>query len=488
MNLRLLAVCLSLPACRVVATSRRDVKGSYIVKLCGAPLEREAAAALAASVGAKVKHVYTRAISGFSVTDCSAKAAKALKNKPEVCSVRPSPRRFREEAGSAGQKNSGQKPHDAVNFWGKNRVLGLPLDHRGGQGAFSGKGSSIVIIDTGLDTTHQEFSNTDERVVANIADCVAGWRYFPSWGWDTLAAANKTVADTLNNDHHSHGTHVSGTAAGKNVGIAPRADVYHIKAGGAHFSEADELCAMETIADALNQGHLTEKTVLSMSLGGACQAPLGLSPDPKVTDGFLQNPATCRDATQSLTGTDDHFKAFLAKGVAITIAAGNEADDACFYTPAASPSAVTVGASKRSDAMYDFTNYGACVDTMAPGVDIWSSQTSHLTKPAGAQDMYSVKSGTSMATPLVAGTTALFLEALGAGASALDAQYAMLHANKPSVVAPTAQSLPEKVCRSCMPDERGDRSSAARSRGRLQYLGRRPHRRVPACKTASLSY
>ena len=87
--------------------------------------------------------------------------------------------------------------------------------------------------------------------------------------------------------------------------------------------------------------------------------------------------------------------------------------------------------------MYDFTNYGACVDTMAPGVDIWSSQTSHLTKPAGAQDVYSVKSGTSMATPLVAGTTALFLEALGAGASALDAQYAMLHANKPSVVAPS---------------------------------------------------
>ena len=284
MNLRLLAVCLSLPACRVAATSPRDVKGSYIVKLCGAPLEREAAAALAATVGAKVKHVYTRAISGFSVTDCSAKAAKALKNKPEVCSVRQSPRRAHEEAGSAGQKNSDQKPHHAIDFWGKNRVLDLPLDHRGGQGALSGKGASIVIIDTGLDTTHVEFSNTDERVVANIADCVEGWRYFPSWGWDTLAAANKTVADTLNNDHHSHGTHVSGTAAGKNVGIAPRADIYHIRVvnGDGRSSEADELCAMETIADALNQGHLTNKTVLSMSLRGACQA--GLSPDPKVPD------------------------------------------------------------------------------------------------------------------------------------------------------------------------------------------------------------
>ena len=381
MNLRLLVFCLSLRACRVAATSPRDVKDSYIVKLCGAPLAREAAAALAASVGAKVKHVYTRAISGFSVTDCSDEAAKALNNKPGVCSVRPSPRRAREEAGSAGQKNSGQKPHDAINFWGKNRVLGLPLDHRGGQGALSGKGASIVIIDTGLDTTHQEFSNTDERVVANIADCVAGWRYFPSWGWDTLAAANKTVADTLNNDYDGHGTHVSGTAAGKNVGIAPRADVYHIKAGNGHFSEADELCAMETIADALNQGHLTNKTVLSMSIQGACQA--GLSPDPKVPDGFVQNPATCRDAAQSLTRTDDHFKPFLAKGAAITTIAGNFADDACFYTPGASPSAVTVSFDDLQS-LLDFVKRGASVVVRAGRVAV--SRFAPLTSRRGRWD------------------------------------------------------------------------------------------------------
>ena len=388
MNLRLLAVCLSLPACRAAA-SPRDVKSSYIVKLCGAPLEREAAAALAASVGAKVQHVYKHAISGFSVTDCSAKAAKALKNKPEVCSVRPSPRRFFEEAGPAGQKDSGQRPYHAIDFWGKKRVLDIPLRRRGRghqiQGPLRGKGASIVIIDSGLDTTHVEFSNRDERVVANIADCVEGWRYFPSWGWDTLAAANKTVADTLNNDYNSHGTHVSGTAAGKNVGIAPSADIYHIRVldGDGRSSEARDLCAMETIAEALNQGHLTKKTVISASLGGQCQA--GHSPHPKVRDGQLQNPAICRDASQSLVGTDDYFKPFLAKGAAITLSAGNDGDDACFYTPAASPSAVTVGASSRTDTMADFTNYGACVNTMAPGVDIWSSLTSHLTMPAGAQ-------------------------------------------------------------------------------------------------------
>ena len=288
MNLRLLAVCLSLPACRAAA-SPRDVKSSYIVKLCGAPLEREAAAALAATVGAKVKHVYKRAISGFSVTDCSVKAAKALKNKPEVCSVRPSPRRFFEEAGPASQKDSGQRPYHAIDFWGKKRVLDIPLRRRGRghqiQGPLRGKGASIVIIDSGLDTTHVEFSNRDERVVANIADCVEGWRYFPSWGWDTLAAANKTVADTLNNDYNSHGTHVSGTAAGKNVGIAPSADIYHIRVldGDGRSSEARDLCAMETIAEALNQGHLTKKTVISASLGGQCQA--GHSPHPKVRDG-----------------------------------------------------------------------------------------------------------------------------------------------------------------------------------------------------------
>ncbi len=127
------------------------VKDRYIVKLCETYREpTETAAALAESVGAKVRHVYKHALSGFSVTDCSAEAAEALKNKPEVCSVLPSRRRRSHSMAEAG---SGQEPYEAINFWGKNRVLDLPLDDRGDQskGALGGKGVSIVVVDSGLD-------------------------------------------------------------------------------------------------------------------------------------------------------------------------------------------------------------------------------------------------------------------------------------------------------------------------------------------------
>ena len=118
-------------------------------------------------------------------------------------------------------------------------------------------------------------------MVTNIADCVDNWRYYEPWGWDTLAAANKTVADTLNTDFNGHGTHTSGSAGGKNVGIAPGADIFMITAtDGEKYADDDELCAMETIAEALDQGYLTEKTVISASLGGQCRT--GLSP----TDGW----------------------------------------------------------------------------------------------------------------------------------------------------------------------------------------------------------
>ena len=146
--MKVLAVCLSLlPACRVAAsadavyfanpvgedfpvpsrklagaaaTSPGHVKDRYIVKLCETSwLDREpaeTAAALAESVGAKM-HVYKHALGGFSVTDCSAEAAEALKNKPEVCSVLP----WRRRSHSMTESGSGQEPIEAINFWGKNR-------------------------------------------------------------------------------------------------------------------------------------------------------------------------------------------------------------------------------------------------------------------------------------------------------------------------------------------------------------------------------
>lgn len=91
------------------------------------------------------------------------------------------------------------------------------------------------------------------------------------------------------------------------------------------------------------------------------------------------------------------------EGVVPVVAAGNSADNACLYSPASTLMAVTVGATDPSDRPAWFSNYGMCVDIHAPGVDI----TSVTTCDNGTTDCFGTWSGTSMATPHVAGVAAL---------------------------------------------------------------------------------
>lgn len=85
------------------------------------------------------------------------------------------------------------------------------------------------------------------------------------------------MADTINNDAFAHGTHVSGTAAGKRVGVAPEANLFHIKVLDDNGKGSDDnfLCGVETLRAAMDAGHLDKKTVLSASLGGPCGVGAG---------------------------------------------------------------------------------------------------------------------------------------------------------------------------------------------------------------------
>nr|WP_026124636.1 S8 family peptidase [Nocardiopsis baichengensis] len=173
-------------------------------------------------------------------------------------------------------------------------------------------------------------------------------------------------------DRQGHGTHVAGTVAGDSVGVAPEADVFGVKVLGddGSGSYADVIAGIEWVAENAPEG-----SVANMSLGGP--------------------------ASQAV---DDAVNNLADSGVFVAVAAGNEGQNANNVSPARASGVTTVAASNSGDGHAYFSNYGSAVDIYAPGVDVESSV------PGGGYDTYS---GTSMASPHVAGAAALYKDAHG---------------------------------------------------------------------------
>ena len=210
----------------------------------------------------------------------------------------------------------------------------------------------MYIIDTGVFAEHEDFEG---RV---------------RWG------ANFVKTDPAK-DLNGHGTHCAGTVAGKKYGVAKKANIIAVKVldGRGSGSMSDVVKGVEfAIKDHKARSEKEGKMALSaanMSLGG------GMSP-------------TLNRAVNAAVKSGIHF----------AVAAGNDNANACNYSPASADAPVTVGASTKTDAMAYFSNHGKCVDVFAPGYHILSTWI-------GESDSTNVISGTSMASPHIAGLLAL---------------------------------------------------------------------------------
>jgi len=233
--------------------------------------------------------------------------------------------------------------------WGIDRVdqTALPLSRSFTYFASAGEGVTAYVIDTGVYVDHDELRG---RATFGVT----------------------FITGEGNDDGNGHGTHVAGTIGGTTYGIAKKVTVVAVKvlSAGGSGSWAGVTSGINWVtADHIAKGR--KASVANMSLGGG------------------QTPTVDEAVEQS-----------VAEGVVHAIAAGNYADNACYYSPARAPSAITVGATTITDARASFSNIGTCVDIFAPGNGILSSWI-------GSTSATNTISGTSMAAPHVAGVVAL---------------------------------------------------------------------------------
>jgi subtilisin family serine protease len=248
--------------------------------------------------------------------------------------------------------------------WGLDRIDSRSgLDETYDSGNATGANVRVYVLDTGIRISHTDFGGrafggwSSGCPTDGASGCGSEWRY-------------QGIADS---SCHSHGTHCAGTVGGDTYGVAKGTELVSVQVLDCvrgSGSTSGIIAGMEWAVSDLQDNHPNKRGVLSMSLGGGGGGRFDA-------------------AVQSVTDSN----------MLVVVAAGNDNDDACGYSPASAPAAITVGSTTNSDTRSSFSNYGTCVDFFAPGSSVLSATADSDTSSA----QYS---GTSMACPHVAGAAA----------------------------------------------------------------------------------
>ncbi|MET7357174.1 S8 family peptidase [Streptomyces sp. NPDC005562] len=267
--------------------------------------------------------------------------------------------------------------------WGLDRIdqKNLPLDQKYTYPDSAGQGVTAYIIDTGVRISHTDFGGR------------------ASYGYDAIDNDNTAQ------DGHGHGTHVAGTVAGTLHGVAKKAKIVGVRVLNNQGSgtTAQVVAGIDWVTR-----NAVKPAVANMSLGGGADSAL-----------------------------DTAVRNSIASGVTYAVAAGNESTDASTKSPARVAEAITVGATTSTDARASYSNYGSILDLFAPGSSITSSWNTGDTAT-------NTISGTSMASPHVAGAAAIYLGQNPASSPA-QVSAALVAAASPGVVGSPGSGSPNRL-------------------------------------------
>ncbi|MEU1311989.1 S8 family peptidase [Streptomyces cinnamoneus] len=303
------------------------------------------ARALTGRLGVTPDYVYTHALTGFAAT-LSAEQLETVRSTPGVAAVEQDAvlTQAVDAAATPVARTAGRV---GTGSYGLDRIdqRTLPLDSQFNTTA-TGEGATVYVMDTGIDYSHPDFGGRAKNGI-------------------DLVAVGGNGSDCRTGT--GHGTHVAGVVGGATFGVARKVSLVSVRVldCGGRTTVAKFIAGFDYVARSA-----APASVVNASISG---------PSSQAVDTAVGNVA--------------------AKGVPPVVAAGNENDNACDHSPAGALAALAVGATDQQDRMTDFSNYGPCARILAPGADIVS---------AAMGGGSATRSGTSQASPHVAGVAALY--------------------------------------------------------------------------------